>query len=81
MIEPVSNIDSIKWTPPLKFFNVCRHRDKTTGRSSIVFQPNRVNNKYPLKYKGICLKCLKEFSLTQEEYKYFIEKGELPKKI
>lgn len=78
-ISPTSRVGYVSGDMPFKFLNICRHKNKVTGESTIVFQEKKATAVYPLKYKGICLKCLKEFSLTKEQYEYFKEKGEIPR--
>lgn len=58
-----------------KFFNICRHKDKY-GNSTIVVLNKKIKNIYPIKYKAICMKCMKEFSLSQEEYERYKKGGD-----
>lgn len=62
----------------LKTFNICPHKNATTGQSLIVFKTDKWTGVSPRKYKGICVKCLKEFELTQEQYERYQETGEMP---
>ncbi len=60
-----------------KVFNICRHKDKNTGQSYIVFDTKKWKGVSPRKYKAICRKCLKEFILTEDEYKHYLDTGEI----
>lgn len=53
----------------------CNHRNSLTGGTSIVFDTGRWTGVYPRRIKGICIKCQKEFSLTEDEYKEFLKSG------
>lgn len=55
--------------------NNCSHKDKTTGANLVVFDTGHWTGVYPKKIKGICVRCNKTFSLTEEEYSEFLKNG------
>lgn len=59
----------------------CNHRNEVTNGTSIVFDTDRWYGTYPKKIRGICIKCHKTFSLTEEEYRDFLRDGVIKSEI